>query len=136
MRKIVLALTLALCTATFAGIDEAEAALICTIKAERAESHGHKTSKGALARAWVNWQGTMRNRHQRRFSAAMARNVRGYPKTSRRSRFNHSATVAAYGCYRKGVSCVTGTGITPGCECQSDRSAAIRQNCSVYRAGR
>jgi hypothetical protein len=113
----------------------AQAKTICTIKAQSAFSSGHKTRAGAEARAWVNWQGKMRNSYGRRFAVARARVTKGYPKFEGR-RFNHRVTVRAQGCYVKGVSCLTGTGITPTCECQTDRRAAQRQGCSVYAAGR
>lgn len=113
----------------------AQAATICTIKAQSAFSTGHRTRAGAEARAWVNWQGTMRNSYGRRFAISMARTTKGYPKFEG-TRFNNRAVVRAQGCYVKAVSCVTGSGFTPACECQTDRRAALQQGCSVYAAGR
>lgn len=135
MRKIWMILFLALGTSFLLPTFSAQAKTICTIQAESAFSKGHKTRAGAEARAWVNWQGKMRNSHGRRFAVSMARMTKGYPKFDG-TRFNHRVVVRAQGCYVKGVSCLTGTGITPSCECQSDRRAALKQGCSVYAAGR
>mgnify|MGYP000005859477 CR=1 FL=1 len=135
MRMIRMVFLLALCATFMVPSLSAEAATICTIKAQSAFSSGHKTKAGAEARAWANWQGTMRNSHGRRFAVSMARTTKGYPKFEG-SRFNHRVVVRAQGCYVKGVSCVTGSGITPTCECQTDRRAALQQGCTVYAAGR
>lgn len=135
MRKTLVILLLALGTTFLLPALSAEAKTICTIKAQSAFSSNHKTRAGAEARAWVNWQGKMRNSHGRRFSVALARVTKGYPKFEG-TRFKHRVVVRAQGCYVKGVSCVTGSGITPTCECQSNRRAALQQGCSVYAAGR
>ncbi len=136
MRRFVIGLAAMLGLAIVGHAPAAMAKTICSIQAVEASSKGHRTGKGAVARAWVNWQGKMRNVHGRRFSVALARSTRGFPKRQRNGRFNHAATVRAQGCYVKRVSCVTGSGITPVCECQPDRRAALRQGCDVYAPGR
>ena len=138
MPKAFFVAAIALMIAGFAAPRPASAALICTIEGGIAHSSNHKTKVGAKTRAWVNWQGEMRNKHGRRFSRALARIIPGPHKWLNKKRFHYAFQVAARGCYRKGVTCGTSTTsdtVLGGCECMPEAQA--RQNgCRVYREAR
>jgi len=128
MKRLLIVFALACLSLAVIGPRDASAVTFCTVKSVGAESKGHKTAAGAKARAWVNWQGKMRNLYGRKFSIARARPVSGYPKTSKQGRFNFSARVAAQGCYNGSQLCTTGV---PNCLCMP-YDQAKRNRCDFY----
>lgn len=115
----------------FFGAGTAHAAKLCSIKVMDGASKGHISKGAARARAWVNWQGKMRNEHGRRFPVARASVVNGYPKLYKNNR-RWTAEVKARGCYTAVVGCLTMTGTTSTCECETDIRKAAAQGCKIY----
>lgn len=130
-KLLLAALVILVGASAFAGVQEANAAKLCAMKIMSGASKGHLSKNAARARAWVNWQGKMRNEYGRRFPIARASVVNGYPKLYKNKR-RWTAEIKARGCYTASVGCVVITGQRSTCECETDIRKAAAQGCKIY----